>query len=212
MKWLKRNLPLVLVLAGAGLLGCNKSSPSAPTVDLNPVPPGPGSAVVTAPRDVPTEATPDQVVTVFLDAMRSGDAPTVETLLTVKAREETRRHQMPVEPMAAPNAQFQVAAAQYLPMNPDGAHVQAQWIESDGMMNHTHTVIWVLRRQTEGWRVAGFAIELVAGQGPQFLNFEDPADMMKKYKEALAANEAAQQPPVAQQAAQPPPPTNPIRQ
>lgn len=211
MKRLNWNWLLVLVLAVGAILGCNKSTTTPPTVNLSPQPEQ-GVAVPAGPRQVPTEATPDQVVSVFLDAMRAGDASTVETLLTTKAREETRRHQMPVEPMAAPNAQFQVAAAQYLPMNPDGAHVQAQWVESDGTNNYTHTVIWVLRRQTDGWRVAGFAIDLVAGQGPQFLNFEDPADMMKKYKEALAANEAAQQPHVAQQAVQPPPPGYPIRQ
>jgi hypothetical protein len=212
MKRLMTNWPVMLILAVLGFTGCNKTTPASPTADLN-AQPGTGAATATtAPRQVPLEAAPDQVVTVFLDAMRSGDAPTVDTLLTSKAREETRRHQMPVEPMAAPNAQFQVAAATYLPMNPDGAHVQAQWVESDGMNNYTHTVIWVLRRQTDGWRIAGFAIELVPGKGPQFLNFEDPTDMMNKYKEALAASEAAQPPLEVRQAAQPALPPGTVRQ
>ena len=209
MKRLISNWPVMLLLAAAGFLGCTKT-PAPPVADVNAQAANP--AVAAAPKQVPVEAAPDQVVTVFLDAMRSGDAPTVDTLLTSKAREETRRHQMPVEPMAAPNAQFQVAQAVYLPQNPDGAHVQAQWVESDGMNDYTHTVIWVLRKQTDGWRIAGFAIELSPGQGPQFLNFEDPADMMNKYKAALAASEAAQPPLELRQAAQPALPPGTVRQ
>lgn len=200
MAW---KLSLVVVFA-AGIVGCGKSDspPQAAQTD----PSQNATQVAGPPRQVPGDATPDQVVTVFLDAMRAADAPTIESLLTSKAREETVRHQMPVEPVAAPHAQFQVAAPQYLPMNPNGAHVQAQWVESDGQNTYTHTVIWVLRRQAEGWRIAGFAIELIPGQGPQFLNFEDPADMLKKQEEALAAAEAAAAQAATQQAVQPPPP------
>jgi len=188
------------------ITGCGKPDASPPTLESNPnqtsTLPGGTALAAAEPKQVPADATPDQVVSVFLESMRAADALTVETLLTGKAREETRRHNMPVEPVAAPHAQFQVAAPQYLPMNPNGAHVQAQWVESDGMQTYTHTVIWVLRRQTDGWRIAGFAIELVPGQGPQFLNFEDPADMLKKQQEAVAAIQAAGQA-TALQAAQP---------
>ena len=194
-------LPLIALVAGA--TGCNKSTP-APAVETPTQTALPNGAAVAAyqPKQVAVDATPDQVVSVFLEAMRAADGVSVETLLTTQAREETKRANMPVEPVAAPHAQFQVAAPQYLPMNPNGAHVQAQWAESDGMTTYTHTVIWVLRRQAEGWRIAGFAIELVPGQGPQFLNFEDPADMLKKQQEAVAAIQAAGQA-AAQQAAQP---------
>jgi hypothetical protein len=203
-------LPLILFVAGVS--GCGKSTPTPPTNETTPnqstaLPQGTAVAAY-VPKQVAVDATPDQVVSVFLEAMRAADATSVETLLTTQAREETKRHNMPVEPVAAPHAQFQVAAPQYLPMNPNGAHVQAQWTESDGMTNYTHTVIWVLRRQAEGWRIAGFAIELVPGQGPQFLNFEDPADMLKKQQEAVAAIQAAGQP-AAEQAAQPPQPAQP---
>ncbi|WP_254508310.1 hypothetical protein [Anatilimnocola floriformis] len=197
-------LPLMLLVAG--VTGCGKSDATPPTLEAPTQSTSlPGGAAVAAyePKQVAVDATPDQVVSVFLEAMRAADGVSVETLLTTQAREETKRHNMPVEPVAAPHAQFQVAAPQYLPMNPNGAHVQAQWAESDGMTTYTHTVIWVLRRQAEGWRIAGFAIELVPGQGPQFLNFEDPADMLKKQQEAVAAIQAAGES-AAQQASQPP--------
>ncbi|WP_425617542.1 hypothetical protein NA78x_001222 [Anatilimnocola sp. NA78] len=191
----------VLVIA-AGFAGCGKKDALPPTMESNQGQPA-GTAVAAAPpKEVPVEATPDQVVTVFLDAMRAGDAATTEALLTTKAREETKKHDLPVAPNAAPNAQFQVAPAQYLQNNPNGAHVQARWVEVYGEESITNEVIWVLRKQNDGWRVAGFAIELVPGQGPQFLNFEDPADMMNKHKEALAAAEAEEAKVAAQAATQ----------
>lgn len=196
---------IVVALLAAGVSGCGKSDNPSPVAQNNATQSG-ATPVPGPPKQVPADATPDQVVTVFLDAMRAADAPTIEALLTTKAKEETVRHNMPVEPVAAPHAQFQVAAPQYLPMNPNGAHVQAQWVETDGMDTYTHSVIWVLRRQAEGWRIAGFAIELIPGQGPQFLNFEDPADMLQKQKEAIAFAEAAANQAAAQQAIQPVPP------
>jgi hypothetical protein len=196
-------LPLIVALIATGFSGCGKSENAPPAAQENAAPAIEVTRASTPPKLVPADATPDQVVTVFLDAMRAADAPTIEALLTTKAREETAKHNMPVEPVAAPHAQFQVGAPQYLPMNPNGAHVQAQWIESDGMETYTHSVIWVLRRQTEGWRIAGFAIELIPGQGPQFLNFEDPADMLQKQRDAIAAAEAAAAQAAAEQAAQP---------
>lgn len=200
-------LPFILILAGVTSTGCGKADSNPPTLETSPdqstALPGGTAVAAYEPKQVPTDATPDQVVSVFLEAMRAADATSVEALLTTKAREETTRANMPVEPVAAPHAQFQVAQPQYLPMNPNGAHVQAQWVESDGMLTYTHTVIWVLRRQDDGWRIAGFAIELVPGQGPQFLNFEDPADMLKKQEEAVAAIQAATSEPAALQATQP---------
>src|SRR4029453_15166844 len=73
------------------------------------------------------------------------------------------------------------------------------WTETypDGTIKYD--VVWVLRRQAEGWRIAGMAIELVPGQPPAFLNFEDAADMAKKYEEAMAAS----QPGAAEVAANP---------
>jgi hypothetical protein len=47
------------------------------------------------------------------------------------------------------------------------------------------------------------AMELIPQQPMQFLNFEDPEDMLRKKEEAIAA----MQPPAAETAQQPPPPS-----
>lgn len=110
---------------------------------------------------------------------------------------------MSVDVQSAPHAKYQVHAAQYLPDHPDNAHVSSVWTETFEDGEETYEIIWALRRQPEGWRVAGMAMQLVPDQPPQFLNFEDPEEMLRKREEAMAALEAAaaqtaQQPPSAQ--------------
>ncbi len=164
-----------------------------------------GGAVETTPVKaapavhVPADSGPDKVVTVFLNALKNGDTSTKASLLTSKALAETTKHEFEVNPQSAPNAQYEVHPPEFLQNNPNGAHVTSVWTETyeDGQI--TYEVVWVLRRETPGWRIAGMAIELIPGQPPSFLNFEDPADMAAKYNEAVAA----QQPPAAETAAKP---------
>lgn len=163
------------------------------------------SAVAQQPIAVPSNALPDYVVTVFLNALRSGDSPTTESLLTSKARQELARHSLSVDVQSAPNATYQVRPAEVLKNDPSGAHVSSIWTEKFDDGEETYEIVWALRHQPEGWRLAGMAMELIPGQQMQFLNFEDPEDMLRKKDEAIAA----MQPPVAETAQQPPPPQQP---
>lgn len=188
-------------LVGLGLVGCGGSA--TPTAQ-NGQSAASNASTDTAkpagkPVSVPASATPDQVVSVFLDALRGGDQATTAALLTAKALAETSKRSLSVCPQATPNMQYQVTKSEVLPENPSGAHVNVTWTESypDGKLSYE--VVWVLRRQQEGWRVAGMAIELVPGQGLAFLNFEDPDDMIRKQEEAMAALN----PPAAETAALP---------
>jgi hypothetical protein len=58
----------------------------------------------------------------------------------------------------------------------------------------SYEVTWVLRKEAAGWRVAGFAAELTPGADRQFLDFEDPEDMIRKQQEAVATAEQAAPP------------------
>lgn len=195
-------------LCGLGLIGCSGSS------DATADPSGSGAATTAAstgmqaakPVAVPANATPDQVVSVFLDALRGGDQATTATLLTAKALAETSKEDLSVCPQATPHMQYEITHSQVLPDNPNGAHVKVVWTENytDGTVSYE--VVWVLRRQQEGWRIAGMAIELVPGHGLAFLNFEDPQDMLRKQQEAELEIEkamAAANPPAAETAALP---------
>ena len=185
-----------MVLGGIVLAGCNGQTASSPAAPLSqnavtgaaaPV----QAAPATQPIAVPANAAPDQVVTVFLNALRSGDSPTTESLLTSKAREELAKHSMSVDVQSAPNATYQIRTAEVLADNPSGAHVSSVWTEKFDDGDETYEIVWVLRRQSEGWRVAGMAMQLIPEQQPQFLNFENPEDMLKKKEEAMAMLQAA---------------------
>ena len=186
-------------VVGLGVVGCGgTSTPTAPNA-ADPNAPAAAAKTAGKPVSVPANATPDQVVSVFLNALRGGDQATTAALLTAKALTETSQRNLSVCPQATPNMQYQVTKSEVLPENPSGAHVNVNWIETypDGTVSYE--VVWVLRKQTEGWRVAGMAIELVPGQGLAFLNFEDPDDMIRKQEEAMAALH----PPAAETAALP---------
>jgi hypothetical protein len=196
---------IVLVFGTVLAFGCTKKSetPTSQAQQSGPVgqPNGAASpAAPTQPIAVPSNAAPDQVVTVFLNALRSGDSPTTESLLTEKARQELAKHSLSVDVQSAPNATYQVHKAELL-QDPNGAHVRSVWTEKFDDGEEKYEIVWALRHQPEGWRLAGMAMELLPGQPMQFLNFEDPQDMLRKKDEAIAAL----QPPAAETAQQPPP-------
>src|SRR4051812_10590787 len=108
---------------------------------------------------VPASASADQVVTAFLSALRSGDSPTTESLLTGKARQELAKHSLSVDVQPAQNATYQVHPAEVL-ADQSGAHVKSVWTEKFDDGDETYEIIWLLRRQNDGWRIAGMAMQL----------------------------------------------------
>ena len=142
-----------------------------------------------------TQATPpDHIVTAFLNALRSGDRGVAEALLTRRAREETRKRDLTVQPLGSPDATFSVGPVEYLDRQQRGAHVNTRWTEVNTGVVINYDIIWALRRYDVGWRVAGMGAQLGPGQPVVYLNFEDPDDMLAKWREAddaVAAAEAA---------------------
>ncbi len=61
-----------------------------------------------------------------------------------------------------------------------GAHVMTKWYDrmEDGSRDTTE-VLWMLRNETKGWRVAGMAMRVYDDQPAAILNFEDPDDMTR---------------------------------
>jgi hypothetical protein len=84
-----------------------------------------------------------------------------------------------VKPSASDTASFSIGKIDYV--NDDGARVACTWTDLDGDGEpQTDKVIWVLRREQEGWRVVGVALQIFPGEEPLSLNFEDPDDMSRK--------------------------------
>jgi hypothetical protein len=131
---------------------------------------------------------PDDAVREFLEAVRTGDDAKAAKMLTPVARAKTAELHMVVAPPGSPTAKFDVT--EFEMVAEDGAHVASTWSDVDEDGNrHADQILWILRKETEGWRVAGMATKIFEDELPIILNFEDPQDMLRKQK--LAEEEMA---------------------
>ncbi|MCO6458975.1 MAG: hypothetical protein J5I93_27015 [Pirellulaceae bacterium] len=206
---------LALTLLGGLSIGCGSQSgggsPQAAAPASGDAKPatearaaGQAAAAGTSSAAVPADLGPQEVVARFLDSLRSGDEAIAAELLTTKARTETARHDLTVQPPGTPQATYRVGQVEYVTEKRDGAHVTSTWSEPTGGGGHeSYEIVWVLRLQPHGWRIAGMATQVVPNQAPLFLNFEDPADMLQKWQDADAELASQNQQPAAQQASQP---------
>jgi hypothetical protein len=162
---------LILIAAGCSPVG-QTSNDGAQTSNN-----GAASSSLTATQD-----TPDKAVFDFLEAVRTGNDKQAEVMLTPVARQKTTEMQMVVAPPGSPTARFKVKGVEYVTPEKDGAHVLSTWTDVTDDQGHTRSddIIWVLRHETEGWRIAGMVTKVYADQPPLILNFEDPEDMMRK--------------------------------
>jgi len=209
MKCFSINKPLMfcvvvtLLLGLIGVTGCGEAETEstssqelvAPVVDLNPgydaelaepTQESPARTLTiensTPIVDLSATATPEQVVEHFLTALQQGSDEQVTGLLTAKARAETAKHDLVVRSPGSPTAKFSVGE---LELVSGGAYVNSQWSETstDGFAQEFE-IIWVLRKQANGWRIAGMATRVAENEQPTYLNFENPKEMIRKWNAA----------------------------
>ena len=132
--------------------------------------------------DAPAKsASPAEVVRQFLTAVKAADNRTAESLLTVLAQEMTEEMDLLVDPPGSDTASFEIG--QVARVSDTEAHVASTWTELDeDGQPRTDEIIWDLRRHDQGWRIAGMSTTVFEGEPPLYLNFEDPADMMRKQR------------------------------
>jgi hypothetical protein len=166
----------ILLLIAAGCSNQSGTEPSATTPQ--------SSEAVTAnkadpPKKVFKAGSPEAAVNDFLDAVRSGNDEKATALLSKLAREKMASLNRSVTPPASDNARYTVGKVEYL--DPDRAAVDCSWtdLDPDGQPK-TDEATWVLRREPEGWRVAGVTAEVFPNEPRLQLNFEDPDEMFKK--------------------------------
>lgn len=165
----------MLVLACASFIGCGSESAT------------PEQAAATAAPQ--TNSNAKESVQLFLQAVKDGDDKTAETMLTPLAREKTAEFDIAVAPPGSQTATFKVLDLELI--GDDAAHVASQWTDYDqDGQPHTDDLVWMVRLEPEGWRIAGMAARLFPEEPPLFLNFEDPEDMIRKQE--LAAEEIRQ--------------------
>ena len=165
------------------ILGCGGGSPPAASAPATTA--AAQNDITRTDNSLASTAQPAEVITEFLTALRTGDKEVAEKLLTKTAREETAKHDLTVQPPGSPDIAFEIGVTELVGEPAEEAHVQSTWREPNSEGTQVDfEIIWVLRKQTEGWRIAGMATQLVPDQDPIFLNFEDPGDMLAKWAEA----------------------------
>ncbi len=175
----------------AGIVGCNSKAPSGPQPGSNTTAQASGAADVVAPAVQVAAETPAEAVGSFLKALQTGDDKVATAMLTSKARQETKAHDLVVEPPGAPNAKYNVGEVQHPDDNPNVAYVSCVWSETyDNGEEEAYEVVWILRREQPGWRVAGMATQLAEAEEPVFLDFEDLAAMEDAVHQAESAPQA----------------------
>jgi hypothetical protein len=166
-------------LAALALTGCSGSN-----------------TAVAAPGTEPAKAT----VTAFLEAIKRGDDPGAQAMLTKVARAKTQELGISVAPPVTSTATYSIRECEVIPGTDDLVHVGTTWTDTDpDGFTTTENVVWAVRLDPEGWRVAGMATRIFDDMPPLLLNFEDPEDMIAKQE--MVAQELQKR---AQQAAQKP--------
>jgi hypothetical protein len=128
-----------------------------------------------------TTSTPDKAVHEFMLAFKTGDDARAAALLTEKARQEADRTGKAVSPPGSKSMVFQVGNVEFVNEAKDGAHVGCKISDTDPEGNTTdYDVLWFLREQADGWRVAGVLMKVFEDQPPILYNFEDQDDMDRK--------------------------------
>lgn len=162
---------LVVIIAG-----CDKMGGSSQTAATSPK--------TNAPADDDSPATakleaPAAAVAEFLEAVRTGNDEKAAKMLSTAARQKTAALHRNVTPPASDTAKFAVGKVDWV--GDDGARVACTWtdVDTDGQPK-TDEAIWVVRREPEGWRIAGVAAMVFPGEQPVVLNFEDPEDMLRQ--------------------------------
>jgi hypothetical protein len=123
-------------------------------------------------------ATPDKVLKQFLDAARLGDQKKLSTLMSKLAREEAEKYHIDFELQSYKDATYDLGQYEYLTPAKNTAHVACKWTDHDGDTNFTHDVIWVMRKEEEGWRVVGMITRPFPDRDPVAFNYENVKELM----------------------------------
>ncbi len=126
-------------------------------------------------------ASPKDAVSHFLTALKIGDDAGATALLTSKAQAEMNRTEAAIKPPGSPTAEFKVTEVEILGEKKSGAHVLSIWSDTDEAgVQQTYEIVWILRKEVEGWAIAGMATRVFEDRDPLILNFEDPLEAQRK--------------------------------
>jgi hypothetical protein len=113
-----------------------------------------------------------EVVQLFFDSMRQGNAQQLSALLTEAARAEILKRGLVIDPMGTPMASFKIGDSTLLE---DATLVSSVWAEPAqvGQEASEAEVVWELRKEATGWRICGLAVATKNSDEIEQVNFEN---------------------------------------
>jgi hypothetical protein len=148
------------------------------------------------------EATAEHAIFQFLEAYRAGDDKRTEAMFTERAKKQIAALGYKVTPPRSDTASFKIGTV--TPVKDEqgeiaGAQVEIVWSDLNDKQQRQHeNMMWVLRKEPEGWRVAGAAVNAIPGENPLLLDFENLEETILKLKKAKdlrdQREQAAEQP------------------
>lgn len=196
----------VCIFAAVLVLGCQKPSPQPDGAQSASRPAAPSSSdtekkpAPAGQNDLKSQtADPVSAVKVFLEAVRTGDDEKVVQLFSELAREQAGKLNRQFAPVGSDTARYEVFNdVEYLA--PDGARVKSTWTDLDSQGKpRTDEITWMLRKEADGWRIAGMATVIFEGEPPLLLDFENMPETLKKIE--LLSQEIERRAAQSQQAA-----------
>jgi hypothetical protein len=162
-------LPTITLLLSVSLCGCGGETGSTEPQQPDSQEETPAGTQAAAELEAPAAA-----VHSFLEAAIAGNDKGATAMLTRVAREKASDTAQSLAPERSDTTTFQIGQVEYLGEN--GARVGCT-LSNNGS---TSNMIWMVRNDPEGWRIAGTALEVFEGEPPALLDFEDPEGMEQK--------------------------------
>ncbi len=163
-----RQIPVLLLVMA---LGCSPDESTDSSSDSAKSPTK--SAVDTGP--------PEQTVHEFMMAFKNGDDTKASELVSEKTQNEMKRTDFGVSPPGSKDMKFQVGKVQYVPDSTDLARVDCHIEDKDEDGEDVKMdVVWFLRKEQPGWRIAGIAMKVFPDLPAVLYNFEDMDDVQRK--------------------------------
>ncbi|RMF42947.1 MAG: hypothetical protein D6753_06335 [Planctomycetota bacterium] len=137
---------------------------------------------------------PAQCVAVFMDSLRRGDERAVNAMLTAKAREELAKTSYVIEPLGAPEGQFQIGRVAFPYEEKNVALVECVWTDPPvaDQPAVSMDIVCEVHLEPEGWRMSALGLNIPGTDEALVLDFEDAAALQATIDAALGVPPTAE--------------------
>ncbi len=125
------------------------------------------------------DTTPEDVCQNFMHFLRDGKRIEAENLLTRTALTVTTQAGLQLEPMGGPAANYSVNEVRFATNKAKLAQVECSIVETVDGETYEMDVVWLTRKQPNGWRISGVMLELENSSVKDLLSFENMQDVTK---------------------------------